>query len=142
MKEKVFEKQSDRTREIDTLKRFCDSKGLNFKVQQPLRPVDASIYQNENFVCFAEVKTMSLLFRDVNQIRISLRKLANIQKWTLEREAKCCIIYRFMDCIGYFWLQDIKDSALQWGGMRNPRKGSLYDRELLVYIPKEIVRMI
>lgn len=142
MKEKVFETRGDRKREIDTLKKFCDSKGLNFKVQQPLRPVDASIYQDENFVCFAEVKTMKLLFRDVNQIRISLRKLANIQKWTLERGAKCCIIYRFMDRIGYFWLQDIKDSTLQWGGMRNPRKGSLYDKELMVYIPKEIVRMI
>lgn len=142
MKEKVFEKQSDRTREIDTLTKFCDAKGLNFKIQQPLRPVDASIYKDESLVCFAEVKTMSLNYKHINYLRISLRKLANIQKWTLEKESKCCIIYRFMDCIGYFWLQDIKDSKLQWGGMKNPRKGSLYDRELLVYIPKEIVKII
>ena len=143
MKEKVFEKQSDRTREIDTLNKFCEAIGVTFKIHQPMSPVDASVYKGEKRVCFAEVKTMNKDFAKINDIRISLRKLANVQKYSLEEESNCCIVYRFNNNrIGYFWLSDIKNSRCSWGGMKNPRKGSLYDRELMVYIPVGTLRMI
>tara|TARA_R110002110_G_scaffold369238_2_gene579272 strand:- start:935 stop:1378 length:444 start_codon:yes stop_codon:yes gene_type:complete len=131
-----FENQEDREREAETLRILLEGKDLTFEQLDKYAPVDAEIINNKTMkvVSLCEVKTMSLNMIDIQRVRTSVRKIQHCQKEALHKELPLCIAWRFLDGIGYIWLRKITEATVEWGGMRNPRPGSIWDRELLFYI--------
>lgn len=135
-KEPQYEKPSDRVREEDTLRILLDGKDLNFVQLGKYAPVDAEIVDNKTMkvVSLCEIKTMSLNMSDIKRVRTSVRKIHHCQKEALHRDLPLCIAWRFLDGIGFIWMRKITKATVEWGGMKNPRPGSIWDRELLFYI--------
>ncbi len=135
-KEPRFEKNSDRVREKETLRILLEGKDLTYKQLDKFAPVDAEIIDNKTMeiVSLCEIKTMSLNMCDIKRVRTSVRKIQHCQKEALYRELPLCIAWRFLDGIGYTWMRGIKKATVEWGGMKIPRPGSIWDRELLFYI--------
>jgi len=143
-KEPQYEKSSDRVREEDTLKILLDGKDLNFIQLDRFAPVDAEVLDNKTMkvVSLCEVKTMSLNMADIKRVRTSVRKIQHCQKEALHRDLPLCIAWRFLDGVGYIWLRKITKATVEWGGMKNPRPGSIWDRELLFYIDLDLLTII
>lgn len=131
-----FENQEDREREAETLRILLEGKDLTFEQLGKYAPVDAEIIDNKTMkvVSLCEVKTMSLNMSDVKRARTSVRKIQHCQKEALHKDLPLCIAWRFLDGIGYIWMHEITKATVEWGGMKNPRPGSIWDRELLFYI--------
>jgi len=131
-----FESQEDREREAETLRILLEGKDLTFKQLGKYAPVDAEVIDNKTMevVSLCEVKTMSLNMADIERVRTSVRKIQHCQKEALHRGLPLCIAWRFLDGIGYIWMREITKATVEWGGMKNPRPGSIWDRELLFYI--------
>ena len=143
-KEPRFESQEDREREAETLRILLEGKDLTFDQLGKYAPVDAEIIDNKSMkvVSLCEVKTMSLSMEDIQRVRTSLRKIYHCQKEALHRELPLCIAWRFLDGIGYIWMHEITQATVEWGGMKNPRPGSIWDRELLFYIDLNLLTII
>ena len=143
-REPQFEKSSDRVREEETLRILLEGKDLTFKQLDKYAPVDAEIFDNRtmNIVSLFEIKTMSLNMSDIKRVRTSVRKIQHCQKETLHRSLPLCIAWRFNDGIGYIWMREITKATVEWGGMKNPRPGSIWDRELLFYIDIDLLTII
>ena len=107
-------------------------------------PVDAEIIDNKTMkvVSLCEVKTMSLNMKDIQRVRTSVRKIQHCQKEALQKQLPLCIAWRFLDGIGYIWMHEITKATVEWGGMKNPRPGSIWDRELLFYIDLDLLTII
>ena len=135
-KEPQYEKPSDRVREEDTLRILLEGKDLNFVQLDTYAPVDAEIIDNKTMkvVSLCEIKTMSLNMADIKRVRTSVRKIHHCQKEALYRDLPLCIAWRFLDGVGFIWMRKITKATVEWGGMKNPRPGSIWDRELLFYI--------
>jgi hypothetical protein len=131
-----FESQEDREREFETLRILLEGKDLTFNQLDKYAPVDAEIIDNKTMkvVSLCEIKTMSLNMIDIQRVRTSVRKVQHCQKEALQKNLPLCIAWRFLDGIGYIWLRKITEATVEWGGMKNPRPGSIWDRELLFYI--------
>jgi len=39
-------------------------------------------------------------------------------------------------------MREITKATVEWGGMKNPRPGSIWDRELLFYIDLDLLTII
>jgi len=143
-REPQFEKSSDRVREEETLRILLEGKDLTFKQLDKYAPVDAEIFDNRtmNIVSLCEIKTMSLNMSDIKRVRTSVRKIQHCQKEALHRSLPLCIAWRFLDGIGYIWMHEITKATVEWGGMKNPRPGSIWDRELLFYIDLDLLTII
>jgi len=143
-REPKFEKESDRVREEETLRILLEGKDLTFNQLGKFAPVDAEIINNKTLevVSLCEVKTMSLNMVDIKRVRTSVRKIQHCQKEALESGLPLCIAWRFLDGIGYIWMKEITNATVEWGGMRNPRPGSIWDRELLFYIDIDLLTII
>lgn len=142
MIETRFETTQDRTREMDTLDTLCKSKGLDFEMTNELNPVDAVLFKGDTVVAYAEVKTYKQTFaRAKEYIFISIRKLASLQQVSLSNNIPSCMVYRFNDCIGYYFISEIDGAACGWDGM-SKRDGSVYDEELVVHVPKTLLKII
>lgn len=143
-REPKFEKESDRVREEETLRILLEGKDLTFNQLGKFAPVDAEIINNKTLevVSLCEVKTMSLNMSDIKRVRTSVRKIQHCQKEALESGLPLCIAWRFLDGIGYIWMKEITNATVEWGGMRNPRPGSIWDRELLFYIDIDLLTII
>lgn len=142
MIETRFETTQDRTREMDTLDTLCKSKGLDFEMTNELNPVDAVLFKGDTVVAYAEVKTYKQTFaRAKEYIFISIRKLASLQQVSLSNNIPSCMVYRFNDCIGYYFISEIDGAACGWDG-RSKRDGSVYDKELVVHVPKTLLKII
>lgn len=139
-----FEKESDRIREEETLRILLEGKELAFRQLDRYAPVDAEIIDNNTLevVSLCEIKTMSLNMSDIKRVRTSVRKVQHCQKESLTRGLPLCIAWRFLDGIGYIWLENISKATVEWGGMKNPRPGSIWDRELLFYIDLDLLTII
>jgi len=85
---------------------------------------------------------MSLNMSDIKRVRTSVRKIQHCQKEALEKGLPLCIAWRFNDGIGYIWMKEITKATVEWGGMKNPRPGSIWDRELLFYIDIDLLTII
>ena len=79
---------------------------------------------------------------DVQRARTSVRKIQHCQKEALQKELPLGIAWRFLDGIGYIWMHEITKATVEWGGMKNPRPGSIWDRELLFYIDIDLLTII
>lgn len=143
-KEPRFESEEDRDREAETLRILLEGKDLNYNQLGRYAPVDAEILDNKTMkvVSLCEIKTMSLNMDDVQRVRTSIRKIQHCQKEALHRELPLCIAWRFLDGIGYIWMHEITKATVEWGGMKNPRPGSVWDRELLFYIDINLLTII
>ncbi len=143
-KEPRFESEEDRDREAETLRILLEGKDLNYNQLGRYAPVDAEILDNKTMkvVSLCEIKTMSLNMDDVQRVRTSIRKIQHCQKEALHRELPLCIAWRFLDGIGYIWMRKITKATVEWGGMKNPRPGSVWDRELLFYIDINLLTII
>jgi len=143
-REPKFEKESDRVREEETLRILLEGKDLTFNQLGKFAPVDAEIINNKTLevVSLCEVKTMSLNMVDIKRVRTSVRKIQHCQKEALEKGLPLCIAWRFLDGIGYIWMKEITNATVEWGGMKNPRPGSIWDRELLFYIDIDLLTII
>lgn len=143
-REPKFEKESDRVREEETLRILLEGKDLTFNQLGKFAPVDAEIINNKTLevVSLCEVKTMSLNMASIKRARTSVRKIQHCQKEALEKGLPLCIAWRFLDGIGYIWMRDITNATVEWGGMKNPRPGSIWDRELLFYIDIDLLTII
>ena len=143
-REPKFEKESDRVREEETLRILLEGKDLTFNQLGKFAPVDAEIINNKTLevVSLCEIKTMSLNMSDIKRVRTSVRKIQHCQKEALEKGLPLCIAWRFLDGIGYIWMKEITNATVEWGGMRNPRPGSIWDRELLFYIDIDLLTII
>jgi len=143
-KEPRFESEEDRDREAETLRILLEGKDLNYNQLGRYAPVDAEILDNKTMkvVSLCEIKTMSLNMDDVQRVRTSIRKIQHCQKEALHRELPLCIAWRFLDGIGYIWMRKITKATVEWGGMKNPRPGSIWDRELLFYIDINLLTII
>ena len=142
MIETRFETTQDRTREMYTLDTLCKSKGLTFEMTNELNPVDAVLYRDDKVVAYAEVKTYRQTFaRAKPYIFISVKKLASLQEVSLNNDAPSYMVYLFNDCIGYYCITEIDDARCGWDG-RSPREGSVYDQELVVHVPKTLLKII
>lgn len=51
------------------------------------------------------------------------------------------MVYRFNDCIGYYFISEIDGASCGWDG-RSKRGGSVYDEELVVHVPKTLLKII
>ena len=143
MIESRFESQEDREREKDTLSILCGERGLRFELLNELNPVDVALYdKDDKVVAYAEVKTYQQCFAKAKpHIFISIRKLVSLQKVSRDNEVPSCMVYRFEDCIGYYFISEIEGATCGWDG-REAREGSVYDRELVVHIPKTLLKTI
>tara|TARA_R110000772_G_scaffold223619_2_gene334197 strand:- start:1421 stop:1867 length:447 start_codon:yes stop_codon:yes gene_type:complete len=143
-REPKFEKESDRVREEETLRILLEGKDLTFNQLGRFAPVDAEIINNKTLkvVSLCEIKTMSLNMSDIKRVRTSVRKIQHCQKEALEKGLPLCIAWRFNDGIGYIWMKEITKATVEWGGMKNPRHGSIWDRELLFYIDIDLLTII
>jgi len=139
-----FENESDREREKETLRILLEGRDLTFNQLDKYAPVDAEILDNKTLEVtgLCEVKTMTLNMSDVKRARTSVRKIQHCQKEALHKGLPLCIVWRFLDGIGYIWMRDIKNATVEWGGMKNPRPGSIWDRELLFYIDLDLLTTI
>jgi hypothetical protein len=139
-----FEKDSDRVREEETLRILLEGKDMTFRQLGKYAPVDAELLDNNTMevISLCEVKTMSLNMSDIQRVRTSVRKIQHCQKESLTRGLPLCIAWRFLDGIGYIWLENISKATVEWGGMKNPRPGSIWDRELLFYIDLDLLTII
>ena len=139
-----FERQEDREREAETLRILLEGKDLTFEKLDRYAPVDAEIIDNKTMevVSLCEIKTMSLNMADVQRARTSVRKIHHCQREALQKELPLCIARRFLDGIGYIWMREITKATVEWGGMKNPRPGSIWDRELLFYIDLDLLTII
>ena len=144
MREPKFEKESDRVREEETLRILLEGKDLTFNQLGRYAPVDAEIINNKTMdvVSLCEIKTMSLKMSDIKRVRTSVRKIQHCQKESLQKDLPLCIAWRFNDGIGYIWMHEITKATVEWGGMKNPRPGSIWDRELLFYIDLDLLTII
>jgi len=125
---------------MNTLDILCKSKGLTFEMTNELNPVDAVLYKDGKVVAYAEVKTYRQTFaRAKSHIFISVKKLANLQEVSLTNDVPSYMVYRFNDCIGYYSIAEIDNARCGWDG-RSPREGSVYDEELVVHVPKSLMR--
>ena len=131
-------------REEETLRILLEGKDLTFNQLGKFAPVDAEIINNKTLevVSLCEVKTMSLNMASIKRARTSVRKIQHCQKEALEKGLPLCIAWRFLDGIGYIWMRDITNATVEWGGMKNPRPGSIWDRELLFYIDIDLLTII
>lgn len=142
MQERRFETNDDRTREALTLLRLADHAGLTVELMQELSPVDAKLYRNGKVVAYAEVKTYKQTFEKAKTyIFVAVKKLAKLQEVSVANRVPVYMVYRFNDCIGYYAISQIDGARCGWDG-RNPREGSMYDKELVVYIPKSMMKLI
>ena len=143
-REPKFEKESDRLREEETLRLLLEGKDLTFNQLGKFAPVDAEIVDNRTLevVSLCEIKTMSLNMSEIFKVRTSVRKIQHCQKESLEKGLPLCIAWRFNDGIGYIWMKEITKATVEWGGMKNPRPGSIWDRELMLYIDIELLTII
>ena len=143
-REPQFEKSSDIAREEETLRILLEDKDLTFRQLDKYAPVDAEIFDNRtmDIVSLCEIKTMSFNMDDIKRVRTSVRKIQHCQKEALHRALPLCIAWRFNDGIGYIWLREITKATVEWGGMKNPRPGSIWDRELLFYIDLDLLTII
>jgi len=143
-REPRFESEEDREREAETLRILLETKDLTYNQLGRYAPVDAEIIDNKTMkiVSLCEVKTMSLNMDNVQRVRTSVRKIQHCQKEALTKELPLCIAWRFLDGIGYIWMRKITKATVEWGGMKNPRPGSVWDRELLFYIDINLLTII
>ena len=143
-KEPRFESEEDREREAETIRILLEGKDLTFEQLGRYAPVDAEIIDNKTMevVSLCEVKTMSLNIKDIKRVRTSVRKIQHCQKEALTNDLPLCIVWRFLDGIGYIWMHKITKATVEWGGMKNPRAGSVWDRELLFYIDLDLLTII
>lgn len=143
-KEPRFETSEDRTREEETLRILIEGKDLTFKQLDKYAPVDAEILNNRTMkvVSLCEVKSMKFNVSEVERVRTSVRKIQHCQKEALHRDLPLCIVWRFKDAISYIWMHEITNATVMWGGMKKPRKGSIWDRELLFYIDIDLLTTI
>lgn len=139
----TFETQQDRARENETLALLCKEKGLTYKLNDRYNVVDAGLYKDDKLVAIAEVKTThKIAYHDAKQaVYIALKKIYGLQKRSVEQRVPCCIVFRFKDCIGYFFLHELYDAVCGYT-KRGRREGSLYDRELIILIRKEQFKII
>lgn len=139
---KAFETIEDRARENDTLALLASRKGLTFELLERFSPVDAKLYKDGKLLSFAEVKTYKRNFANARDfIMISLKKIAELQKISIESKVPCCVVYKFDDEVRYYFLSEIKDAKVNWDG-RKAREGSTYDQELVVQVPKTLFKLI
>jgi hypothetical protein len=143
-REPRFESEEDREREAETIRILLEGKDLTFEQLGRYAPVDAEIIDNKTMkvVSLCEVKTMSLNMKDIQRVRTSVRKIQHCQKEALTNDLPLCIVWRFLDGIGYIWMHKITKATVEWGGMKNPRAGSVWDRELLFYIDLDLLTII
>ena len=138
MEETRFETRKDKIREEDTLDVLCKHKGLTFEMANEMNPVDAVPYKDNKVAAYAEVQTFA---RAKEYIFISIKKLASLQQVSLSNNVPSCMVYRFNDCIGYYFISEIDGAACGWDGRRK-RDGSVYDEELVVHVPKTLLKII
>lgn len=142
MIEKIFEKQSDRDREKETLELFFADKDFSFIQCDELSKDDAKIINKDLLIVgFCEVKTMFKNIEDTNYVRIGLRKVCSSQEKSILKSKPFLFIWRFNNAIGSIWLENIKGNV-RWGGRKTPRQGSLFDRELMLYIDKKNLTLL
>tara|TARA_R110002012_G_scaffold242396_1_gene416779 strand:- start:610 stop:1053 length:444 start_codon:yes stop_codon:yes gene_type:complete len=142
MIEKRFEKQSDRDREKETLELFFENKDFTFIQCDELSKDDAKIINKDLLIVgFCEVKTMFKNIEDTSYVRIGLRKVCSSQEKSILKSKPFLFIWRFNNAIGSIWLENIKGNV-RWGGRKTPRQGSLFDRELMLYIDKKNLTLL
>ena len=140
--EKKFETKKDRAREKDTLEIFFKDKQFTFIQSEDFSKNDAKIISEDlNVVGFCEVKTMLKNLEDTDYVRIGLRKVCSSQEKSILEQQPFLFIWRFNNAIGSIWLENIKGKVM-WGGRKIPRKGSYFDRELMLYIDKSCLKII
>ena len=139
-----FESKEDREREAETLRILLEGKDLTFEQLDRYAPVDAEIIDNKTMkvVSLCEVKTMSLNMDNIKRVRTSVRKIQHCQKEALQKQLPLCIAWRFLDGIGYFCIHEKTPATGEGGGIKNPRPGSIWDRELLFYIDLDLLTII
>lgn len=140
--EKRFETDKDKQREKETLELFFTDKRFTFIQSEDLSKNDAKIVsENLEVVGFCEVKTMFKNVEETEYVRISLRKICSSQEKSILEQQPFLLIWRFNNAIGSIWLENIKGNVM-WGGRKVPRKGSYFDRELMLYIDKSNLKII
>tara|TARA_R100001443_G_C3327432_1_gene171560 strand:- start:319 stop:765 length:447 start_codon:yes stop_codon:yes gene_type:complete len=143
-REPRFEKNSDRTREEDTLRILLEGKDLTFRQLDKFAPVDAEILDNKTMqvVSLCEVKSYYKYLKDVVTVKTSVRKIHHCQREALHKNLPLCLAWRLRDAVAYIWMTDISQAKVKWGGMPRPRPGSIWDRELLFYVDKNELTII
>ena len=146
MIEKKFETPMDRERQDKALFCLCANKNLSYKMTEELKGVDAVLMADgglpeQKRVAFAEVKGVNQNIGEKDYVRISVRKLHHCQKEQINEGLPTCIIWAFHDGIGYIWVKDVV-GTVKWLGMKNPRPGSLWDRELMFYMDQDKLNYI
>ena len=141
MIEKKFETPMDRERQDKALLCLCAKKLLSFESTDELKGVDAILMSGKHRIAFAEVKGVNEKISEKDYVRISVRKLHHCQKQQINEGLPTCIIWAFYDGIGYIWVKDV-EGTVKWLGMKNPRPGSLWDRELMFYMNQDKLNYI
>tara|TARA_R100000655_G_scaffold59946_2_gene98387 strand:- start:1143 stop:1589 length:447 start_codon:yes stop_codon:yes gene_type:complete len=143
-REPRFEKNSDRTREEDTLRILLEGKDLTFRQLDKFAPVDAEILDNKTMqvVSLCEIKSYYKYLKDVVTVKTSVRKIYHCQREALYKNLPLCLAWRLRDAVAYIWMTDISQAKVKWGGMPRPRPGSIWDRELLFYVDKNELTII
>ncbi len=141
MIEKKFETSMDRERQDKALFCLCTEQKLNYETTNSLRGIDAILMSGKNRLAFAEVKGVNENFGEKEYVRISVRKLHHCQKEQINEGIPTCIIWAFYDGIGYTWVKKIEGTVI-WLGMKHPRPGSLWDRELMFYMNQDKLNYI
>ena len=131
----------DRERQDKALFCLCARTNLSYKMTEELKGVDAVLMKDEGLpeqrrIAFAEVKGVNEKIGEKDYVRISVRKLHHCQKEQINEGLPTCIIWSFHDGIGYIWVKDVV-GTVKWLGMKNPRPGSLWDRELMLYMNQD-----
>ena len=141
MIEKKFETSMDRERQDKALFCLCARTNLSYKMTEELKGVEAVLMKDEGLpeqrrIAVAEVKGVNEKIGEKDYVRISVRKLHHCQKEQINEGLPTCIIWSFHDGIGYIWVKDVV-GTVKWLGMKNPRPGSLWDRELMLYMNQD-----
>ena len=130
-----FENIENRSRQTESLKRFCKEFGLTFVENKDFAFLDATLRKDTKFIGQAEVKGVHSNYDDKEYVVVSMRKLVDCQKEQIKNKKPVAIIWAFNDCIAYERLENLS-GEFYFGG-RKKRKGSTHDIELMLKIDKQ-----
>ena len=159
MQEPQFHTGADREREDKALTLYCRNLHelyaskqcqhvVTFTKLPDMAGVDATIYRDEDPLCYAEVKGVNKYTDDVVTVPLSIRKMHNVEQFSKGTRngyppLKAVVIWAFHDGIGYRGYDELTGFFKSGGsGQSVTRDGALYDIEQMGYIEKQHLRLV
>ena len=137
-----FETSKDFARQERAAKYFCDKYAYCYSGQGDFSSVDYEM-KNENFdrICGFEVKGCPNQQIDSNKYCIvSMKKIVDCQEEQIKYGKPVIICWSFDDGILFQKIDNLSGTFKKGG--RKPRKGSVHDQEMIVYVERNKLEVI